>query len=885
MCVIDFPPSAVKSLLGDALAEDGGIAAMTLGESDPKGDSRSHGRSRPRAVAVLIALALTILPVDRASGAQTLTFPATADATISSRQPSANMGSTTKLSVDSSPRLDFLIRFTPATIAGRRVTSAKVRLYNTNKSPKGGDFYRVANNTWGESTLTWSNAPAADVTKLASLGAVASGNWYEIDVTSLVSADGTYSLRAISTSNDGADFTSKEGTTSFRPQLVVVVDPVPDTTPPSTPAGLDATATGSTRIALTWSASQDNIGVDHYVVNRGGVDIGTSSAASYSDTTVLPETTYTYVVRAYDAAGNESDASAPASATTPAVATGFVFAAAGDHGANSNSAASLSVLDHSGASFYLALGDLDYDQTATDAAWCDYVKQRLPTLGPTFPFELVSGNHEAQGGPNGYILNHAACLPDRLSSTLSPTNQYAAEYFFDYPQSAPLARVIMIAADLTVENVAYDYTAGSARYGWLAGAIDSARANGIPWVIVGMHKDCLSTGQKSCEIGAALMNLLVEKKVDLVLQGHDHNYQRGKQLGLDPNRCPAVAVGTYVQGCVIDDGIDGIYPKGTGTVFLIDGTFGQGLYATNLADPEAPYFAKLNSTTWGLTTYTVSADRIEARFVPSVGSFTDSFTILAGAQPSADTTSPSAPTDLAAAAPAGTRVDLTWTASQDNVGVDHYAIWRDGVQIATSTTNAFSDFTTVGGATYTYAVVAYDTAGNVSTFSNTATITTPGASTTVLTFSPAADAPIFSAQPTTNFGSATALNVDGSPQENFLIRFVVSGVGGRTVAGAKLKLYNVNASTSGGGFFRVGDDSWVEGTVTWQNAPAADPTPIATLGAVAVNNWYEIDVSSLITADGTYSIRGSSTSSDGADYTSKEGTTSFRPQLVVTVVQ
>lgn len=198
----------------------------------------------------------------------------------------------------------------------------------------------------------------------------------------------------------------------------------------------------------------------------------------------------------------------------------FKFAAAGDHSAGSRTAASLSRLDQSGASFYLALGDMDYDVTATDEAWCDYVKQRLPTLGPTFPFELVSGNHEEQGGPDGYIMNHAACLPDRLNAT----GVYAAQYYFDYPAAAPLMRVIMTAPDLTIENVYYDYAPGSTHYNWLASTIDSARNASIPWVVVGMHKVCITTGDKSCEIGPDLMHLLVNKRVDLVLQAHEHNY-------------------------------------------------------------------------------------------------------------------------------------------------------------------------------------------------------------------------------------------------------------------------------------------------------------------------------------------------------------------------
>src|SRR3712207_8283027 len=57
-------------------------------------------------------------------------------------------------------------------------------------------------------------------------------------------------------------------------------------------------------------------------------------------------------------------------------------------------------------------------------------------------------------------------------------------------------------------------------------AIDDARAADIPWVIVGMHKNCLSVGEYYCNIYQELMSLLVEKKVDLVLQAQDRKSTR-----------------------------------------------------------------------------------------------------------------------------------------------------------------------------------------------------------------------------------------------------------------------------------------------------------------------------------------------------------------------
>ena len=325
----------------------------------------------------------------------------------------------------------------------------------------------------------------------------------------------------------------------------------------------------------------------------------------------------------------------PASAVSSAQAAGpatFTFAAAGDLGASSANT-SLTALDRSGVAFYLALGDLDYDQTPTDEAWCDYVKQRLPTLGPTFPFELVAGSHEYQGGPNGYIMNHAACLPDRLGST----GLYGAQYYFDYPASSPLMRVIMISPDLLIENYNYTYTVGSPEYKWLISTIDGARNAGTPWIAVGMHKVCISAGVKPCEIGTDLMNLLVSKHVDLVLQGHDHNYQRGKQLALNGATCPAIPSGSFDPDCVIDDGSDNGYFKGAGTVFLISGSFGLCCYNVNTADVEAGYFARIGDTSKGFTKFTVGRGHITAQFVKSTGAFTDSFKILSNQDSDTDT--------------------------------------------------------------------------------------------------------------------------------------------------------------------------------------------------------------------------------------------------------
>src|SRR5450631_953083 len=92
--------------------------------------------------------------------------------------------------------------------------------------------------------------------------------------------------------------------------------PLLDTTPPTIPTNLSVTGTSTSTVSLAWTASTDNVGVAGYKIYRGGVQIGASGVASYTDTGLSASTTYSYTVSAYDAAGNNSAQTAPVSATT-----------------------------------------------------------------------------------------------------------------------------------------------------------------------------------------------------------------------------------------------------------------------------------------------------------------------------------------------------------------------------------------------------------------------------------------------------------------------------------------------------------------------------------------------------------------------------------------
>ena len=301
--------------------------------------------------------------------------------------------------------------------------------------------------------------------------------------------------------------------------------------------------------------------------------------------------------------------------TSPPPGAGVVFAAGGDFGATSATDATFGSMGESGAEFLLALGDLSYDD-ATAEEWCGYVKG---FLGDVFPVELVVGNHEDDDRVDGFIGDFAACLPDRMGSS----GVYAAEYFFDVDG---LARFIMIGAGNDVDGVKYDYEVGNSHYQWLEDTIDGARSEGIPWVIVGMHKPCVTAGNKSCEVGAEVYDLLLDKRVDLILHGHDHDYQRSKQL-------VCVTPEVYRSECVVDSGADGVYSRGAGSVFIINGnTGGGGLTDIDTGDPEIGYLAEWHGANSadpgrGYTLFTLTSDELQVQFVGTTTSYTDTFTI------------------------------------------------------------------------------------------------------------------------------------------------------------------------------------------------------------------------------------------------------------------
>ena len=272
------------------------------------------------------------------------------------------------------------------------------------------------------------------------------------------------------------------------------------------------------------------------------------------------------------------------------------------------------------------------------------------------------------------------------------------------------------------------------------------------------------------------------------------------------------------------------------------------------------------------------------------------FAQFGGGSPPVDAGPPSAPANLSAQAAAANRVNLGWTASNDDIGVTAYDVHRNGVAapLATipastacaGTACAFSDTTVEPSTPYAYVVRARDAAAQTSSPSNEATATTPAAGGTPTTVRalPDADAMVKEGSPSSNYGSNAALRIDAGtdPDVESYLRFSVSGLSGGPVQSAGLRLWATSATTNGPAAYST-TNAWTEGGasgITWSTRPGRTSPPTDDKASVPGGAWVEFNVTSLVTGNGTFSFVLAGTSTDGLDLSSKEGVNA--PELVVT---
>jgi Calcineurin-like phosphoesterase len=316
--------------------------------------------------------------------------------------------------------------------------------------------------------------------------------------------------------------------------------------------------------------------------------------------------------------------------TTPS----FRFGIAGDFATGDKFKKTAALVRTQNPDFLLTLGDLSYG--SDEKGWCNHWKVTEKYNNVL----VIAGNHDTGESGGGNINNYVIHCPNPLKVPIVGT--YGKQYFFDFPATNPFARFIMIVPGVKgkhLGNISGKYNQGTDGFKFTAAAIDEARAKNIKWVFVGMHKNYISTLEKENEIstdnGRTFMTMLLNKRVDIIFQGHEHGYERSKQLATNKTTCTVLPTDFFNKDCVVDS--DDAFVKGAGTIIHVLGTGGRDLRDLWPSDAEFEYFAKADVDSHGFGQFTVTPQMVSYVFQKSAGDtgFKDSFTITeAGAPPS-----------------------------------------------------------------------------------------------------------------------------------------------------------------------------------------------------------------------------------------------------------
>jgi fibronectin type 3 domain-containing protein len=233
-----------------------------------------------------------------------------------------------------------------------------------------------------------------------------------------------------------------------------VVMTAEDVTPPSVPQGLTAEQVGMT-VELDWQASSDDVGVTSYRVRRNGSQIASVSGTSRVDANVVVETTYSYVVVAVDAAGNQSGPSDVVSmtvrdVTAPSVPQGLAAEQVG------------------------TTVELDWQASNDDVAVTSYRVRRNGSVIATVGGTAYTDGSVAVGSTYTY----------RVSARDAADNESA--------QSAPVSITVQpVGGSMAFSNITNATTGGPSAFGGHAISFADVTGDGLPDFYVTIHRNNL----------------------------------------------------------------------------------------------------------------------------------------------------------------------------------------------------------------------------------------------------------------------------------------------------------------------------------------------------------------------------------------------------------
>ena len=499
----------------------------------------------------------------------------------------------------------------------------------------------------------------------------------------------------------------------------------PDTIPPTVPMALTATPGSSSQINLTWSASTDNVAVSGYRVEHcQGVgctsfaQVATATGTTFSDAGLAPNTSHSYRVRAADAAGNLSGYSNTASATTltapdttpPAAPTGLAA-----------TVVSTSQIDLTWTASTDNVGVTGYRVERCQGTNCTTFVQVGTPPGTNFSNTgLVSNTNyrfrvRAVDG-TGNLSGYSGIV---LARTLAPDT------------TRPSAPTGLTATGVSNTQINLSWTASTDNVGVTGYRVERCQGAGCTsFVQVGTP-----TGTTFSSTGLQPSTTYRHRVRATDAAGNLSNYSSvvgASTQAAPPDTTPPSVPSAPAAVAVSQAQINFSWTASTDNVgvtgYRVERCQGAGCASfVQVATPAGPTF---NDS--GLSADTSYSYRVRA--ADAAGNLSGySSTVSAATPPAApDTTPPSAPAGLTATAVSNSQINLSWTASTDNVGVTGYHVERcqgegcaNFAQVGTATGTTFNNPGLTVSTSYSYRVRAADAAGNLSGYSNVASAATP----------------------------------------------------------------------------------------------------------------------------------------------------------------
>src|SRR6056297_915766 len=415
-----------------------------------------------------------------------------------------------------------------------------------------------------------------------------------------------------------------------------------DTEAPTAPTNLTAGNVTETSVDLSWDASSDNVGVDHYTVFQDGSSIGTTSNTSYSVTGLTAATTYTFTVKAEDAAGNVSASSNALDVTT----------ASGEDTEAPTAPTNLASSNVTETSV-----DLSWDASSDNVGVDHYtVFQDGSSIGTT-----ANTSYSVTGLNASTTYTFTVKAEDAAGNVSQASNAIDVTTASGEDTEAPTAPTNLASSNVTETSVDLSWDASSDNVGvdhytvFQDGSSIGTTAN-TSYSVTGLNASTTYTFTVKAEDAAGNVSQ-ASNAIDVTTASGEDTEAPTAPTNLASSNVTETSVDLSWDASSDNVGVDHytVFQDGSSI-----GTTANTSYSVT----------GLNAS----TTYTFTVKAEDAAGNVSQASNAIDVTTASGE----DTEAPTAPTNLASSNVTETSVDLSWDASSDNVGVDHYTVFQDG---------------------------------------------------------------------------------------------------------------------------------------------------------------------------------------------------------------